>query len=139
MIGVPLLVTLATRTRLIDKNTFVNSEGKIITEQQMPYSFIWASIAGFGFLVLLDMKIGFLPYFDNFLAYFLGNFMMLAGFSLYFIFKNCPVSILFNFKFWNLKMSQNMQSTYHNSSFLNSYNDLSNSHLPTNVHHKRKH
>ena len=56
IIGVPLTVTLANRTRLIKENTFANSENTILTKKQLPTSnFIFATILGFGFTFLVQL------------------------------------------------------------------------------------
>jgi hypothetical protein len=47
LLGVPLIVTLANRTRFIEKDTFVNSKGMELTKKQMPTgNFIWLTILG---------------------------------------------------------------------------------------------
>ena len=94
-LGIPLLLIIFNRTRFIEKDTFANSEGNILTKEQMPYAFPLAIIAGIAFSVLISVI--FLPKNTNslFVAFSL-SISVFSGLSLYFIFKNCPISILFN-------------------------------------------
>jgi hypothetical protein len=97
LLGVPLIVTLANRTRFIEKDTFVNSKGMELTKKQMPTgNFIWLTILGLALTFGLSDKYAGRHVISSFIS-FTGLF---SGFCLYFIFKNCPVSILFNYKFW---------------------------------------
>lgn len=100
LLGVPLIVTLANRTRFITKDTFANSEDKILTPEQIPTgNFIWLTALGIALTFVLSDKYAGQQVISSFLL-FTG---LLSGFSLYFIFKNCPISILFNYKFWQLE------------------------------------
>lgn len=104
LLFIPVLLILFNKTRFIQKDTFTNSEGIVIADKQMPYSISLAIITGVGFSILLSE---FLPKNSNslFVAFALATFVF-SGFSLYFIFKNCPISILFNYKFWVWKSHQ---------------------------------
>ena len=139
LLGIPLIVTLANRTRFIKKDTFINSEGIELTKKQMPTgNFIWLTILGIALTFALSDKYAGRHVISSFIS-FTGLF---SGFSLYFIFKNCPISILFNYKFWNFESRQRSRDRYFNNpnsrlSINNYYNDLSHSHLPSNSHYKR--
>jgi hypothetical protein len=133
LLGVPLIVTLANKTKFVKKDTFSNSAGKILSKKEMPtINFIWPTLLGIALTLAISDKYAARQVISSFFTFF----SLISGFILYFIFKNCPISILFNYKFWNSKMSQNMQRT---ESLSNCYNDLAHSHMTSNVNHKRKH
>ena len=100
LLGIPLIVTLANKTRFIKKDTFANSEDIELTKKQMPTgNFIWLTILGVALTFALSDKYAGRHVISSFIS-FTGLF---SGLSLYFIFKNCPISILFNYKFWNFE------------------------------------
>lgn len=107
LLGIPLIVTLANRTRFIKKDTFANSEGRLIAEKQMPYSFLLAFILGL-VVTFIAVKTLHLPRQQYGESHFFSSFIFFSfffsGLSLYFIFKNCPISILFNRKFWTFEL-----------------------------------
>lgn len=103
LLGIPLIVTLANKTRFIKKDTFANSEDIELTKKQMPTgNFIWLTILCVALTFALSDKYAGRHVISSFVT-FAGLF---SGFSLYFIFKNCPISILFNYKFWVWKSRQ---------------------------------
>ena len=132
LLGLPLIVTLANRTRFIEKDTFVNSKGMELTKKQMPTgNFIWLTILGLALTFALSDKYAGRHVISSFIS-FTG---LLSGFCLYFIFKNCPISLLFNYKFWNFKLylGRRVNSTSnHFSSSSSSGNRSSSSDYYTN-------
>jgi hypothetical protein len=98
----PLLIIIFNRTRFIKKDTFANSDGTTISKTQMPYAFPLATLSGFGIAFVVAETI--LPKgYGNFFVAFAFFVFLFSGISLYFIFKNCPISILFNRKFWTIE------------------------------------
>ena len=101
LLGIPLLVVLANRTRFSGKDTFANSENIELTKKQMPTgNFIWLTILGIGFTFIVAETI-LSKEVDSVFNSLIFFTCLFSGFSLYFIFKNCPVSILFNRKCWH--------------------------------------
>ena len=145
MIGVPLLVRHFSKTTCVKDNIFLNSEGDLITEEQTPKSTFLALLAGVGLTFIIAETI--LPKgYNNFfldIVFFLSVF---SGISLYFIYKNCPISILFNRKAWELRSTERRKSSgnddYYERHRRNSNNshartyDSSYRHLPGNIHHR---
>ena len=160
MICVPMIVRHFSKTTFIKKDTFVNSEGVIISKKQMPYSFSLAGMSGLGIAFIVAElffpkgKLGF----ASLLAMY---FSLFSGISLYFILKNCPISILFNRKFWTFEfkaggfarnsshrastgITNSMTDYYQSSSYNNSCGSYdyqryspSYSHLANNIYHNR--
>ena len=102
LLGIPLLLLLFNRTKLIKPLVFANSEGKILMEEQRPYLVLPAVLAGIAITTLLDIGFDSFRLGDNRLKDFFIFVSIFSGISLYFIFKNCPISILFNPKFWTV-------------------------------------
>jgi hypothetical protein len=160
MICVPLLVRHFSKTSFIKKDTFANSEGKMLTKKQMPYLFALAGLSGLAIAFIVAETIlpkgatGFISSLVIFICLF-------SGISLYFIFKNCPISILFNRKFWTFEfkaggfarnsehrastgVTNSMTDYYKSSSYNNSCGSYdyqryspSYSHLANNIYHNR--
>jgi hypothetical protein len=144
MICIPLLVRHFSKTSFIKKDTFANSEGVVISKKQMPYSFSLAGMSGLGIAFIVAElffpkgKLGF----ASLLAMYLSLF---SGISLYFIFKNCPISILFNLKYWELRSTERRKSSGnddHHAKYTKSCRDRMNSpvyqNLPQNVHYRHR-
>lgn len=120
LILVPLMVTLANRTRFIQKDTFANNEGTILSKKQMPYMFPLAIMSGFGFSFIVAET--FFPKGSlNIIIHFIFFSCLFSGLSLYFIFKNCPISILFNYKFWTLELHPGSRVSSPSNSYTNSF------------------
>lgn len=95
VIAIPLLLLIFNRTRYIKEDTFANSEGVVLTKKQMPYiMFSMDIIPVFLLSFVLAENI------ENIIISFIFFYSLFSGLSLYFIFKNCPISILFHSKFW---------------------------------------
>ena len=138
----PLLIIIFNRTRFIKKDTFANSDGIIISKTQMPYAFLLATLSGFVITFVVTETI--LPKeHGNFFASFAFFVSLFSGISLYFIFKNCPISILFNRKFWTFEFKAggvlNRTDNYNSSS--REYHDRlynpSHRHHSQNIYHNR--
>ena len=134
LILIPLLLLIFNRTRFIKKDTFTNSQGNLLTKKQLPYMFPLAIMSGFGFAFIVAETI--LPKgVENIIISFIFFSCLFSGLSLYFIFKNCPISLLFNYKFWNFKLylGRRVNSTSnHFSSSSSSSNRSSSSDYYTN-------
>ena len=148
MIGVPLLVRHFSKTTCVKDSIFLNSEGDLITEEQTPKSTFLALLAGVGLTFIIAETI--LPKgYDNFfldIVFFLSVF---SGISLYFIYKNCPISILFNRKAWSCEKVNNsdqnsklFDDSYEHRCQTNSHYSHdrvyspSYRHLPQNIYHR---
>ena len=106
LICIPLLLILFNRTHFIQNNIFINSEGMEITKKQLPRLVLLPILSGIGFAFLISETI--LPkHHENIFVSFIFFCCLLSGLSLHFIFKNCPLSILFNYKFWLWKAQHN--------------------------------
>ena len=96
LILVPLLTVLLSKTEHQYGKKFANSKGQLITKAQMPtgsaFIFLLISLFSCGF-VFDQLKLA-----DSFLIDFIFCFFAFSGFPLYFIVKNCPISLLFNRK-----------------------------------------
>jgi hypothetical protein len=143
LLGVPLIVTLANRTCFIKRDVFNNSQGIELTKEQMPTgNFIWLTMLSVALTFVVSDKYAGRHALSAFFA-FNG---LLSGFSLYFIFKNCPISILFNYKFWDFKLYYGRQNSSSNQDYYdrmnrthNSFNKITNpgySYRPENIWHR---
>ena len=101
IIGIPLILKMFNGTKFIKALTFANSEGQILTEEQRPYLFLFAMFAGIPLVFIVAERI-FPKNTENFFLTLIGLIIFFAPISLYFIYKNCPISILFNHKFWTV-------------------------------------
>ena len=118
---VPLIVVLANKTRFIKKNTFANSEGIIIAKEQRPKATFLALLAGIGLAFVIAETV--LPKGNgNFFAALVFFTSLFSGISLYFIYKNCPISILFNRRAWSF---EKLDSTEQNSKLFDNHFDQS--------------
>jgi hypothetical protein len=158
VIGMPIIIKYFAKTTSVKKDVFANSEGKILTKEQMPYSFPLAGISGLG-VVFFISEVMIPRGCENFLIAFILSFSGFSTISLYFIYKNCPISILFNRKFWTLEfrtasltrhsegssssrspLNSNANPVHSSSSGGRSYDhhrySPSYSHLPQNIHHR---
>ena len=106
LISIPLILKIFNGTKFIKALTFANSEGHILTEEQRPYLFGYAIFAGLPTAFIIAEII--LPKSSSFLSRFIIDLSFLAPISLYFISKNCPISILFNRRFWTVDGSPNI-------------------------------
>ena len=160
LIGIPVFISLVNKTSFIKKDTFANGEGKILTKKQMPYSFALAGLSGIGVAVIVAETF-FKKGDSSFITSLVVSISLFSGISLYFIFKNCPISILFNRKFWTFEfkaggfarnsehrastgITNSMTDYYQSSSYNNScgsydYQRYSPSHsnLANNIYHNR--
>ena len=106
LIGIPLILKIFNGTKFIKALIFANSEGTVLTEEQRPYLF--------GYMIFAGIPVAFiiaeiaLSKNSNFLSRFIVDFSFLAPVNLYFIYKNCPISILFNHKFWTVEGNPNI-------------------------------
>ena len=102
IVGVPMIVRYYSKTTLIKKDTFANSEGVLISKKQMPYSFPLAAISGLAIaFIVAELFLSNTNFY--FISSLILSFSFFSGISLYFILKNCPISILFNRKFWTFE------------------------------------
>lgn len=101
LIGIPLILKKFNGTTFVKALTFVNSDGQILTEEQRPYLFGYAIFAGLPTAFVVAEII--LPKTsENFMTSLVLSLCGFAPISIYFIYKNCPLSILFNRKFWTV-------------------------------------
>jgi hypothetical protein len=160
MIFVPMIVRHFSKTTFIKKDTFANSEGMLIDKKQMPYSFPLAAMSGLAIAFIVAEL--FLSNSDfDFTSSLVMSLSLFSGISLYFILKNCPISILFNRKFWTFEfkaggfaknsghrastgVTNSMTDYYQSSSYNNSCGSYdyqryspSYSHLANNIYHNR--
>ena len=134
--GVPFLVRRFSKTTFVKDKIFLNSEGNVIPEKNMP------DLGVIFLLTVLALAItGFI--FDKFkILDHLGTVaiaMVLFGIpSLFFIYKNCPISILFNRKYRELYLSNNdgYKTRTRNSSRFVTHPVYK--FLPYNIFHKRR-
>jgi len=144
MIGVPLLVRHFSKTTCVKDNIFLNSEGDLITEEQTPKSTFLALLAGVGLAFIVAETI--LPKgYNNFFLEMVFFLSVFSGISLYFIYKNCPISILFNLKYWELRSTERRKSSGnddHHAKYTKSCRHRMNSpvyqNLPQNVHYRHR-
>lgn len=106
IIGVPLILKIFNGTKFIKALTFANSEGHILTEEQRPYLFGYSIFAGLLLVFIVAETFPKNP--QHFMFDFVGSALLFAPMSLYFIYKNCPISILFNRRFWTVDGSPNI-------------------------------
>ena len=148
IILVPLSVVFASKTRFIQEDIFVNSEGIIITKEQKPKATFLALLAGAGLAFAIAETV--LPKENgNFWAALLFFTSLFSGISLYFIYKNCPISILFNRKAWSCEKADisNQNSKLFDDSFSSrasnrDSNDIiynpAYSSLSSNIYHRHR-
>ena len=137
----PIALLVFNRTRFIKKDTFANSEGVLISKKQMPYSFPLATISGLPIAFVVGTTI-LSKDVSSFFGAFIFFLSLSSGISLYFILKNCPISILFNRKFWTFEFKAGgvvNNKGHHDSSSRDYYNRIhspSYRHLPQNIFHR---
>jgi hypothetical protein len=108
IIGAPLLVRHFSKTTFVKETIFLNSEGKELDAvKSLPNSFITIVST-----VVLTALIGMLLnnkilHISDAISSVILITVSFAVPTLFFIFKNCPISILFNYKFWVWKTRQN--------------------------------
>lgn len=107
IIVVPLILKIFNGTKFIKALTFANSEGQILTEEQRPYLFGYSIFAGL-LLVFIVAETIFPKNPQHFMFDLVGSALFFTPISLYFIYKNCPISILFNHKFWTVDGNPNI-------------------------------
>ena len=137
IILVPMIVVLSSKTSFIKKDTFVNSEGITLTKKQLQEGAFLAFLSGFGLAFIIAETI--LPKgLDNFFAALVFFLSLLSGVSLFFIYKNCPISILFNLRYWELCLSNSdgYKTRTRNSSRFVTHPVYK--FLPYNIFHKRR-
>jgi hypothetical protein len=130
----------------------VNSENIALTKAEIPTGlFVLFTLLGVGFTFVIAETIlpkAPLGFFDSLI--FFGS--LFSGFSLYFIFKNCPISILFSFNCWfylsknapalSIRPSERQFSSLSNLSIRNDRNNIitnpAYSSLSSNIYHRRR-
>lgn len=124
LIIVPTICTIFNETKFISKNRVLNSQGQIITKKQIPNgnALFWYALGNF---MILWLQL------SHAIMYVL---ILLSIFCGYFIFKNCPISYLFNPK-TNKSKKDNYPQMISSSSSYDQNLDPARSHLPTNVYH----
>lgn len=143
IIGVPLLVRHFAKTTFLKDKIFLNSEGDIIPEKNVP------DLGVIFLLTVVSVVITGLL-FDKFkiqdsVGTVVISIMIFGIPSLFFICKNCPVSILFNLKYWELRSTELVKSSGnddHHAKYTKSCRDRMNSpvyqNLPQNVHYRHR-
>lgn len=128
LIIIPTICTIFNGTKFISKNRVLNSQGQIITKKQVPNgnALFWYA---FGNFMILWLQL------SHAIIYVL---ILLSIFCFYFIYKNCPISYLFNSQI-NESIKNNYVMTNSSSALdaLHQRQKLSPaySHLPNNVHY----
>ena len=138
----PVTLVIFNRTSFVKKDTFNNSEGIRITKKQMPDLWPVALICGGGVYTVLAI---YVPHVENrWISSFISFSSLFFGISLYFFIKNCPISIMFNRKFWRFEPMPYRGSEYQSSSSSSSpsnsdmYTSPSYSSLSCNIHNDRR-
>lgn len=144
ILGVPLLVRYFAKTTFVKDTIFLTSEGREFDiTKNFPNKFLtivstFALVALTG--VILDKK---LLHISDSASFFIFTIIVFGVPTLFFIYKNCPISILFNSNFWKLRLSQEdldleaegnyiKRSNYHSSTLSSSSRRLSSSDYITN-------
>jgi MFS family permease len=144
LIGVPILVRSFSKVTFVKENIFVNSEGRELkVPRDLPMAF-FVIVGTVGTLVLTGLLLD--KYKVSDLISILIFVPLLFGIpTLFFIFKNCPISILFNRKVWsvmaNVKGSGNNLNHLHSSTLSNTdagwRNSASYYYRPGNIYYDR--
>ncbi len=117
LIGVPILVRSFSKVTFVKENIFVNSEGRELkVPKDLPMAF-FVIVGTVGSMILAGLLL-----YKYKVSHFIVPFIMiplLFGIpTLFFIFKNCPISILFNRKVWSVMAKVNRR--------LNNFNHFHN-------------
>jgi len=132
LIGVPTLVRFGSKTTLVKDNIFLDIEGR---ELNLPNGFltIITTIALTAFTgALLDKT--FANTANNASLFLLISIFFLIP-TLFFIFKNCPISILFNRKLWRFEAYTDSQQKKSDDS---RYYSPAYSFYASNIHHSTR-
>jgi hypothetical protein len=143
IVGIPVIVRYFSKTTFVKDNMFLNSEGDLIAEESVPdLGLIMIS------MIASVIITGLL--FDKFkVPDHLGTVVISAILfgipSLYFMFKNCPISILFNHKYWESRPIAKRNSSGnddHYQQYISGCRNRINSpiyqNLPGNVHYRHR-
>ena len=98
-----LFVIFLNKTTCVEDKQFLNSEGKKICENQLVNPGVVINFLFWCFMAWI-LSITIIPrYIPNIFTTMISCMALFSLFCLYFIFKNCPISILFNRSFWDNK------------------------------------
>lgn len=118
ILSIPIILKIANNTRFNQTERFVNSEGIPLNDRLPNGMFIVWTVVSCLFTGFLMDNFWHRP--NNTFGAFLFFTGIFSGISIYFIFKNCPISILFNLKLWT--MTGSGSEAYHRSHHFNSSN-----------------
>lgn len=131
------------------KHIFFSNNNQVIEQKKLP-TFWLIILTVIGWIVTGIIMDSFDPspklLFDNPLLVFILCTIIFSVFSLYFIIKNCPISILLNRNIWHFKPGVNLRShadysttrySEHSSNSTNHFTDPSYKFLPGNIYYKR--
>ncbi|WP_143548563.1 MULTISPECIES: hypothetical protein [unclassified Rickettsia] len=138
------MLNIFNKTHFVKEDIFVNSEGRELkVPRDLPMSF-FVIVSTVGSMILAGLLLD--KYKDSDLLSSFVIFSLLFGIPiLFFIFKNCPISILFNRKVWSVmakvKGSGNNLNHLHSSTLSNTdagwRNSASYYYRPGNIYYDR--
>lgn len=138
IIGVPFLVRTFSKTTFVKDKTFLSSEGRELNwDKDLPNGFLTIVTT----VALTALTGTILDKISDPISSIFSSFIfvtVLFGIpSLFFIFKNCPISVLFNSKFWNFETSLN-KPNIRNNDYYNRLLNPAYSFLSNNIYHRKK-
>nr|WP_322776452.1 hypothetical protein [Candidatus Megaera venefica] len=136
IIGVPFLVRTFSKTTFVKDKTFLSSEGRELNwDKDLPNGFltIVTTVALTALTGAILDKIS--DPISNIFSSFIFVTVLFGIPSLFFIFKNCPISVLFNHKLLSYIAANAPKSTLRRK---DTYTDPSYSFLSHNMFHRKK-
>ncbi|MCA0253867.1 MAG: hypothetical protein LCH20_00050 [Proteobacteria bacterium] len=103
LIVFPVAVSVCNGTTFVKDTIFKNSEGIEFNTAKRAPNVLLLILSTFGLTALTGLFLDAHKEIPDALSAFIGFNVMFGVPSLFFIFKNCPISILFNRKTWQLR------------------------------------
>ncbi|MGX6960903.1 MAG: hypothetical protein ACIPMY_06895 [Rickettsia endosymbiont of Pentastiridius leporinus] len=132
-----ILLNIFNKTCFLKKDIFVNSEGRELKVPKDLPSVFFVIVSTIALTVLAGLLLDKYKGSDLIASFVI--FPLLFGIpTLFFIFKNCPISILFNRKVWSVMVKVKGSGNLHSKNNLHQWwNDPSFRNSPGNIYYNR--
>ncbi|WP_375333260.1 MULTISPECIES: hypothetical protein [unclassified Candidatus Tisiphia] len=142
---VPYLIARCNKVKYTEDKIFLNSEGQNLMNR-LPKQLFWVILLMFAVTVWVGSMLDtHWKDVNDFISSILIVGTLLSVPTLYFIYKNCPISILFNKNAWQQEIIGMKAGTYnsnvHSSTFSSNniyYTGIEHRNLPGNMYYHRK-
>jgi hypothetical protein len=138
LITFPVILLIFNRTTFVKDTIFKNSEGIEFDAKTRFPNFFLLIVGSVGGTILTGLFLDTHKEIPELLADIILCTNIFGIFSLFFIYKNCPISIIFNSKAWNCApVSDNYRQRFTEDSMATKINSIKYSYSPINRHHRR--